>query len=235
MSSNSDDSSDECSTGFGYENESSTSKSLSADLESSLSSRSIHSTEILFETSFTTPVPRTVKKKIRRTNVQIQADTAAKAAMKLIDDDLISDKKSNRNEKSKASLKPVLKTSKVNEITIEIGDSSFPLQTARSVWTTKEQIDLIWCYRSWEDGAKLSQNKKLIPISKLWLTHIPNLMGKRFGRVRATPNNVLANSPYQSKWMGIRKKVSHYKAAQVDGREEEKRSYQMLRDRQAVV
>ena len=46
-------------------------------------------------------------------------------------------------------------------------------------------------------------------------------MGKRFGRVRATPNNVLANSPYQSKWMGIRKKVNDYKAAQVDGREEE--------------
>ena len=82
-------------------------------------------------------------------------------------------------------------------------------------------MDLIWCYRSWEDGAKLSQNMKLIPISKLWLIHIPNLMGKRFGRVRATPNNVLANSPYQSKWMGIRKKVSDYRAAQVDGREEE--------------
>ena len=67
----------------------------------------------------------------------------------------------------------------------------------------------------------MSQNKKLIPISELWLTHIPHLMGKGFGRVRATPNNVLANSPYQFKWMGIRKKVSDYKAAQVDVREEE--------------
>ena len=46
-------------------------------------------------------------------------------------------------------------------------------------------------------------------------------MGKNFGRVRATPNNVLASSPYQSKWLAIRKKVSDYKAAQVDGREEE--------------
>ena len=46
-------------------------------------------------------------------------------------------------------------------------------------------------------------------------------MGKSFGRVRATPNNLLANSPYQAKWLAIRKKVSDYKAAQVDGREEE--------------
>jgi hypothetical protein len=40
-------------------------------------------------------------------------------------------------------------------------------------------------------------------------------MGKKFGRVRATANNILA------KWTAIRKKVSDYKAAQVDGREEE--------------
>lgn len=221
MSSNSDDSSDEGSTCFLSENESSSSKSLSGDLASSVSSRSIHAVEISFESSFSTPVPGTVKKKIRRTNVQIQADAAAKAAMKLIDSGIISDKKSNPNTKSKATMKPVPQSTKVTETTIIIGDVTFPLQTARTVWTTKEQMDLIWCYRSWEDGAKLSQNKKLIPINKLWLTHIPNLMGKRFGRVRATPNNVLANSPYQSKWLGIRQKVSDYKAAQVDGREEE--------------
>ena len=46
-------------------------------------------------------------------------------------------------------------------------------------------------------------------------------MGMNFGRVRATPNHTLANSPYQSKWLAIRKKVSDYKASQVDGREEE--------------
>ena len=217
MSSNSDDSSDDSSTCFGSENESSASKSFGADTESSISSKSIHSAGLSLEASFTTPVPATAKKKIRRTNAQIQADTAAKAALKLIDNDVISNKKSIPNAKSKATLKTVPQT--VTETTIAIGDVTFPLQTARTVWTTKEQLDLIWCYRSWEDGAKLSQNKKLIPISKLWLTHIPHLMGKRFGRERTTPNNVLANSPYQSKWMG--KKVSDYKAAQVDGREEE--------------
>jgi hypothetical protein len=46
-------------------------------------------------------------------------------------------------------------------------------------------------------------------------------MGNSFGRVRVTPNNLLANSPYQSKCLAIRKKVSDFKAAQVDGREEE--------------
>lgn len=219
MSSNSDDSSDESSTCFGSENESSASKYFGADIESSISSKSIHSAGLSLEASFATPVPATAKKKIRRTNAQFQADTAANAALKLIDNDVISNKKSIPFEKSKATLKTVPQT--VTETTIAIGDVTFPLQTARTVWTTKEQLDLIWCYRSWKDGAKLSQNKKLIPISKLWLTHIPHLMGKRFGRVRATPNNALAISPYQSKWMGIRRKVSDYKAAQVDGREEE--------------
>ena len=59
MSSESDDSSDEGSICFGSDNESSSSKSLSADLESSVSSRSINSAEISLETSFTTPVPGT--------------------------------------------------------------------------------------------------------------------------------------------------------------------------------
>ena len=89
------------------------------------------------------------------------------------------------------------------------------------MWSTTEQLDLITSYKNWDDGAKQSQSKKLIPISKLSLIHIPNLMGKKFGRVLATPNNLLASSPYQSKWLAIRKKVSDYKAAQVDGREDE--------------
>ena len=89
------------------------------------------------------------------------------------------------------------------------------------MWSTTEQLDLITSYKAWDDGAKLSQSKKLILISKLWLVHIADLMGKKFGRVYATPNNFLASSPYQSKWIAIRRKVSDYKAAQVDSREDE--------------
>ena len=61
-------------------------------------------------------------------------------------------------------------------------------------------MDLLWSYKTWEDGAKLSRSKKLIPINKLWLTHIPNLMGKKFGRVRPTPNNVLTHLISTSGW-----------------------------------
>ena len=104
---------------------------------------------------------------------------------------------------------------------IKIGEHTYPLLAARSMWSTTEQMDLITSYKTWDDGTKLSQSKKLIPISKLWLSHIPDLMGKKFGRVRATPNNLLASSPYQSKWIAIRRKVSDYKTAQIDGREDE--------------
>ena len=46
-------------------------------------------------------------------------------------------------------------------------------------------------------------------------------MGNDFGRVRLTPSNSMGSSPYKSKWQDIRKKVSDFKAAQPDGREEE--------------
>ena len=55
----------------------------------------------------------------------------------------------------------------------------------------------------------------------MWLTEIPSLMGKEYGKVRLTPSNSLGSSPYKAKWQDIRKKVSDYKAAQPDGREEE--------------
>jgi hypothetical protein len=76
-------------------------------------------------------------------------------------------------------------------------------------------------YKNWEDEAAKSQNKKLLPMTRLWLSVVPRKMGRLFGRVRAIPKNILSSSPYLSKWTTIKKKVSDYKAAQVDGREEE--------------
>ena len=54
-----------------------------------------------------------------------------------------------------------------------------------------------------------------------WTRYITALMGSDFGRVRLTPSNSMGSSPYKSKWQDIRKKVSDFKAAQPDGREEE--------------
>ena len=218
----SDDSSDDSTTCFGSESggsEKSISKLHIDDLESSVTGTIVTSTALSDETSFFTPI--IAKKKVRRTNAQIQSDTAAKTAEKLTRSNVTESqpKITSKVKSVKSKSAPVI-TSAV-ESTIVIGDLTFPLQTARSVWSTTEQMDLIKSYKSWENDSKKSQNKKLIPISKLWLVHIPCLMGKNFGRVRATPNNVLASSPYQSKWLAIRKKVSDYKAAQVDGREEE--------------
>ena len=210
----SDDSSDDSSTCFGsesYGSEKSISKLHIDDLESSVTGTSVTSTAISDETSFFTPI--ITKKKVRRTNAQIQSDTAAETAEKLTRTNATESQPNvtTKVKSVKSKSAPVI-TSAV-ESTIVIGDLTFPLQTARSVWSTTEQIDLIKSYKSWENDSKKSQNKKLIPISKLWLVHIPCLMGKNFGRVRATPNNVLASSPYQSKWLAIRKKVSDYKAS----------------------
>lgn len=160
--------------------------------------------------SFTTPEPST-KKKIRRTNAQIKADKLSRSAEQLSKSESKIEAKST--SKSDAKSEP--------QILIEVNGVSFPVQTARSAWSTVEQISLVTAFKDWDDSTRMSQNKKLCPISKLWLVHIPTLMGKSFGRVRATPNNLLASSPYQSKWDAIRKKVSDYKAAQIDGREEE--------------
>ena len=66
-----------------------------------------------------------------------------------------------------------------------------------------------------------SQDKKLMQVSKMWLTEIPALMGKAFGKVRLTPSNSLGSLPYKAKWQDIRKRVSDFKAAQPDGREDE--------------
>ena len=158
--------------------------------------------------SLKTPEPST-KKKIRRTNAQIEADKIQKSA------------ELQQKSQSKAAAKTKSETKTDPQVLTEVNGVSFTVQTARSAWSTAEQIALITAYKNWEESSRTSQNKKLCPISKLWLVHIPTLMGKSFGRVRVTPNNLLASSPYQSKWLAIRKKVSDFKAAQVDGREEE--------------
>ena len=81
----SDDSSDDSSTCFGSESGGSE-KSMSMPhidvLESTVTSTSASSTAPSGEASFFTPV--VTKKKIRRTNAQIQADTAAETAEKMI-------------------------------------------------------------------------------------------------------------------------------------------------------
>ena len=66
-----------------------------------------------------------------------------------------------------------------------------------------------------------SQDKKLSQITKMWLVEIPALMAIDYGKVRLTPSNSMGSSRYKSKWQDIRKKISDYKAAQPDGREEE--------------
>jgi hypothetical protein len=190
----SDDSSDDSSTCCGSGSDSSVTNSMSRNSSSSV--------VVSHEESFRTPAPE--KKKIRRTNAQIQADKAAKEALKLVNG--TTGKKSGAKPKSVSS--SAQSSISAAESTINIDDEVYTLQAARTIWSTDEQMDLLWSYKTWEDGAKMSQNKKLIPINKLWLTHIPKLMGKKFGRVRPTPNNVLANSPYQYKWLAIRKKVS---------------------------
>ena len=210
------------------DDESSVDSSTCFEFESGRSSRTDEDRSQNYETSqissssnvqisFLTPTP--LKKKVRRTNAQIHSDKAAKAAESLRKT-AISDNKSVPVTKTKTS-KCAEDTTTSSVAVISIGENTYPLLAARSMWSTTEQLDLITSYKNWDDGAKLSQSKKLIPISKLWLIHIPNLMGKKFGRVRATPNNLLASSPYQSKWIAIRRKVSDYKAAQVDGREDE--------------
>ena len=163
------------------------------------------------DVSFLTPVPSAKKKVVRRTNLQIQADQALKTAAKVTK----VPKSSKSESKSESDVKYAAAT------TVTINGEVFPVQAAKSVWTTGETMELIRAFKNWDDQAKASQSKKLCSLSKLWLVHIPFLMGKSFGRVRACPKEQLASSPYQSKWLVLRKKVSDYNAAQVDGREEE--------------
>lgn len=179
--------------------------------ESIAPSRSTSSSITIEDVSFLSPALSAKKKFVRRTNLQIQADQALKTAAKVTK----VPKSSKAESKSESDVKSAAATS------VTINCEMFPVQAAKSVWTTGETMELIRAFKNWDDQAKASQSKKLCSLSKLWLVHIPFLMGKSFGRVRACPKEQLASSPYQSKWLVLRKKVSDYNAAQVDGREEE--------------
>ena len=159
--------------------------------------------------SYTTPLVAK-KKVVRRTNAQIEIDAATKKAASVAKAEL---------NVSRDALK---RSEAVAEVAFtELKVRKYSVQLTRSNWTVAEQICLINCYRKWEQICEKSQDKKLIQISKMWLIEIPALMGKDFGKVRLTPSNSLGSSPYKAKWQDIRKKVSDYKAAQPDGREEE--------------
>lgn len=93
-------------------------------------------------------------------------DEAAKDARQLVNNAAAT------TTKSKAVVSTASSTTTV-ESTIKIGEDTFALQAARTIWSTREQMDLIWSYKIWKEKAKLSQSKKLIPISKLWSEHIP--------------------------------------------------------------
>lgn len=128
------------------------------DFASSVTSSSSNSAvKTSDESSFTTPAA--IKKKTRRTNAQIKADLVKKGAVN-------SQTSNTEQKKSKSKPKTVASTTYPNE-TIDIGEKSYPLQPARTLWSTAEQLDLIWSYKKWEDEAKLSQCKKLIPVNKL--------------------------------------------------------------------
>lgn len=159
--------------------------------------------------TFTTPVA-TKKKVIRRTNAQIQADSTLKKAAAA--------KKSELNAAIESAKK---KVEPQQESFIELKGKRYEVQPSRTNWTVEEQVSLIRCYKKWEAACEKSQDKKLVQVSKMWLVEIPALMGKDYGKVRLTPSNNMGSSPYKSKWQDIRKKVSDYKAAQPDGREEE--------------
>lgn len=103
---------------------------------------------------------------------------------------------------------------------IELKGKRYEVQPSRTNWTVEEQVSLITCYKKWEMACEKSQDK-IVQISKMWLVEILALMGKDYGKVRLTRSDNMASSPYKSKWQDIRKKVSDYKAAQPDGREEE--------------
>ena len=164
---------------------------------------------ILTCSSYATPV--TAKKKvIRRTNAQIVADTIVKNAVKSAKSEVTAAKESAK-KKPESSV----------DTFVELKGKKHAVQPSRSNWSIEEQICLIKCYKKREVSCEKSQDKKLIQITKMWLVEIPSLMGNDFGRVRLTPSNSMGSSPYKSKWQDIRKKVSDFKAAQPDGREEE--------------
>jgi lipopolysaccharide export system protein LptC len=172
--------------------------SSNMDSESSLSTES--SVSSLLDTTksssstFETPLQIPKKQVVCGTNAQILADNLAKAeAKKMKQDQIFESFKSNAKTvetKVKQDTKVKTEDAKVKTetaaTTIDIQGTTFPVQQARSNWSLKEQIALIDAYKTWDESTKNSLSKKLMSISRIWLIHIPTIMGKSFGRVRVT-------------------------------------------------
>lgn len=111
---------------------------------------------------FTTPTASSKKKVVRRTNLQIQADNAAKSSEKVVKISKASKKLAKKSAvdhqtqsentariAEKADQLPKVsskqeKDSKSATVThVTVGGVTFPLQAAKTVWTTVETLDLI--------------------------------------------------------------------------------------------
>ena len=120
----------------------SSSSSSSTESSSSDSSRSSSGSSIVIlpaaKPEYFTPEP--VKKKVvRRTNLQIQADAAVEAST------IASNSKSTSSKSTSSA--------DVKSDTLLIMGNIYSLQPSRTVWSVQEQLDLISCYKSWEDDA----------------------------------------------------------------------------------
>ena len=107
---------------------------------------------------FSTPTASAKKKVVRRTNLQIQADNAAKSSEKVVKTSKLSKKQARESK-----LDPLIQTEKADPIStasttqekdskiessatvthVAVNGVSFPLQAAKTVWTTAETLDLI--------------------------------------------------------------------------------------------
>lgn len=111
---------------------------------------------------FTTPTASSKKKVVRRTNLQIQADNAAKSLEKVVKISKASKKlakkstidhqtqsentariaeKADQLQKVSSKQEKDSKSATVTHVTV--GGVTFPLQAAKTIWTTVETLDLI--------------------------------------------------------------------------------------------
>ena len=112
---------------------------------------------------FSTPTASSKKKVVRRTNLQIQADNAAKSSEKVVKISKVSKKQKSKLDTLVQSEDTAKITDKVDPISkacttqekdsrietsvtvthVTVGSDRFPLQAAKTVWTTAETLDLI--------------------------------------------------------------------------------------------
>lgn len=105
---------------------------------------------------FSTPTASSKKKVVRRTNLQILADNAAKASEKVVkisksskkmakqskfDPEMLSENTARTTEKVSTKQGEIEASAAVTHVTVN--GVSFPLQAAKTVWTAAETVDLI--------------------------------------------------------------------------------------------